>query len=542
MRWCCSKPIVTEQEFRDALGAELSHQDGASNHEAETVESIISQEAQAADVSDNQLSSKLKIAFEDVVFHQSIGKGSFKSVYRGRWGNTNVAIVRMRQGGMVTEARVLQKLSVHPNLVQFYRWTTDLNGNEYMVMEFVKLGSLDKILIQYGDLLRTRAKLCMCEQICSAMCELAGEGVLHCDLAARNILMQSIDPVHVKVSDFGLAHTPSIKSPEAKYAVPIRWSPPEVLKQGPCSEKSDVWSFGVVMWEIFSQGAEPFTDKTDEQVVQYVLAGSRLKRPSRCPNEIYELMLSCWAAEADLRPSFAQIAKTFKHWRTVYLHKSSSGDSRDMSGSTSVSMHSQEAKTPIKTGNTACAETEERVNQTTANPTPRSGLSSVAVANPVDASCPFASQLLTRRTPLVSHSLALAMEEGMEGAAADNSTNLSFDVEPEIEPTSSFQAHSSCNFSNKMSPLNSRTVEEGQHVSAATRAPAVILPPCSTNLSCKRSPYANIRSIIANTDAHIAPMPTICHNPYANIRSLIANAPQPGVVAAFQAQETAPIV
>lgn len=70
------------------------------------------------------LESKLRIAFQDLYFHEMIGKGSFKTVYRGRWNNTNVAIVSMRRGGMVTEARVLQRMSSHPNLVQFYRQET----------------------------------------------------------------------------------------------------------------------------------------------------------------------------------------------------------------------------------------------------------------------------------------------------------------------------------------------------------------------------------------------------------------------------------
>lgn len=84
-------------------------------------------------------------------------------------------------------------------LASLCRWSSDDKGNEYMVLELVALGSLDKLLLAYGNVIRTRAKLTMCEQICSAMCELAAEGVLHRDLAARNILVQSMDPVHVKV-------------------------------------------------------------------------------------------------------------------------------------------------------------------------------------------------------------------------------------------------------------------------------------------------------------------------------------------------------
>lgn len=72
-------------------------------------------------VSESALDTKLRVDFQDLTFHKLIGKGSFKSVWRGRWGNTTVAIVSMHKGGMVTEARVLQRLSNHPNMVQFYR-------------------------------------------------------------------------------------------------------------------------------------------------------------------------------------------------------------------------------------------------------------------------------------------------------------------------------------------------------------------------------------------------------------------------------------
>ena len=71
--------------------------------------------------STRQLSSRLEIDFNELTFYETVGQGSCKTVYRGRWGNTNVAIVRMHKGGMIMEARVMQKMSTHPNLVQFYR-------------------------------------------------------------------------------------------------------------------------------------------------------------------------------------------------------------------------------------------------------------------------------------------------------------------------------------------------------------------------------------------------------------------------------------
>ncbi|GLI61355.1 hypothetical protein VaNZ11_003718 [Volvox africanus] len=316
------------------------------------------------------LQSKLKVPYTDLTFHALIGKGSFKQVYRGKWNNTNVAIVAMRRGGLVTEARLMQRLGAHPNLVQFYRWSTDHRGNEYIVVELVPFGSLDKVLAQFGRSLRNRSKLMMCEQICHAMCELASEGVLHRDLAARNILVQAMQPVHVKVSDFGLARVspehqepvssgcgggddgggcddgrpddrcksthwqPQQQQQKRRQAVkgsaslvPVRWSAPEVLHNGGCwSEKSDVYSYGVTMWEIFSNGAEPYASRSDIEAATSIINGDLLQRPKDCPHPVYALMQDCWRQDPAQRPSFRQIAGVFRRWReTTMAAKAASG-------------------------------------------------------------------------------------------------------------------------------------------------------------------------------------------------------------------------
>lgn len=266
----------------------------------------------------HKLKTRLRVPFHDLVFHEPIGSGSFKTVFRGRWGNTAVAIVRMRKGGLVTEARLMQSLGTHPNLVQFYRWSDDGAGNEYVVMELVPLGSLDKVLARGGSGLDTHAKLAMCEQICSAMCALCCEGVLHRDLAVRNILVQSLSPVHIKVSDFGLARDRSSAGQRCHLStLPIRWTPPEVLRQQEWSEKSDVWAFGVTMWEIFSNGSEPYAAQSDADVVPFVTGGGRLPRPQRCPRQLYDLMLECWANDPAARPHFAAISERFRNWRKL---------------------------------------------------------------------------------------------------------------------------------------------------------------------------------------------------------------------------------
>ena len=206
------------------------------------------------------------------------------------------------------------------------------------------MGALDTFLINHGSTLETKQKICIIEQVASAMMELAMEGVWHRDLATRNILVSSLNPINVKVSDFGLARhavdagpagsssTSNHKSSqEILQSIPIRWSPPEVLTQYQWSEKSDVWSFGVLVWEVFSCGLEPFQDKSNEQVYHSVTSRdqiSPLPRPNKCPTEVYKLMLRCWEQKPENRPSFVEIIATFKSWRQAYvLEKGQSGGS-----------------------------------------------------------------------------------------------------------------------------------------------------------------------------------------------------------------------
>ncbi|GIL49207.1 hypothetical protein Vafri_5351 [Volvox africanus] len=378
-RLCCGRIHVKAEET-------VRSRDDSSVHakaqlQQDELDGVVSQEATASVDDGTNLSvltpsestalqSKLKVPYTDLTFHALIGKGSFKQVYRGKWNNTNVAIVAMRRGGLVTEARLMQRLGAHPNLVQFYRWSTDHRGNEYIVVELVPFGSLDKVLAQFGHSLRNRSKLMMCEQICHAMCELASEGVLHRDLAARNILVQAMQPVHVKVSDFGLAHVspqhqepvsgggggddgggcddgrpddrcksthwqpPQQQQQKRRQAVkgsaslvPVRWSAPEVLHKGGCwSEKSDVYSYGVTMWEIFSNGAEPYANRSDIEVATAIVNGDLLQRPKDCPHPVYALMQDCWRQDPAQRPSFRQIAGVFRRWReTTMAAKAASG-------------------------------------------------------------------------------------------------------------------------------------------------------------------------------------------------------------------------
>jgi len=134
--------------------------------------------------------------------------------------------------------------------------------------------------------------------------------IVHRDLSCRNLLVSLDARGHhlVKVSDFGMSKWVSESYYVASDAmIPVRWSAIEVLKHKKFSSKSDVWSFGVCMWEIFEKGREPYTHMSNRQVVNAVLNGERLERPKDCPEDMYQLMLMCWAEDPTTRPNFEHI-------------------------------------------------------------------------------------------------------------------------------------------------------------------------------------------------------------------------------------------
>jgi len=189
-------------------------------------------------------------------------------VYRATWNGSDVAVTKLDKahGSMMAdkEIAVMAQLSKHPNLVQLYGVTEDSYGNQHLIMELVTLSSLDKMLT--GQVpgvagLTVDQKLKCGEQVCAGMVAIEAEGLVHCDLAARNCLVQSVAPFLVKLSDFGLSKTyQEVEEALGKAAreIPVRWTAPEVMVNGAWSEKSDVWSFGVLLWEIWSDGDVPF--------------------------------------------------------------------------------------------------------------------------------------------------------------------------------------------------------------------------------------------------------------------------------------------
>ena len=231
---------------------------------------------------------------------------------------------------MQGELDIMKRLC-HHNVVKIIRVLLEDEG--IIVMEFVKGGSLDTYLKRNQDQIKYPNQLFVYAQnIVDGMKYLQTQGIVHRDLAARNILVQ--DEETVKISDFGLSRLTHpdkdyyvMKS--SNYNIPIQWLAPECLNYKKYSFASDVWSFGIVIWEMFSLGKCPYLDgcedfftspgESDKTTLEYrswvrfLDEGQRLPQPERCPMNVYkDIMLPCWRSNASERPHFKDLEHILK--------------------------------------------------------------------------------------------------------------------------------------------------------------------------------------------------------------------------------------
>ncbi|KFV17774.1 Tyrosine-protein kinase BTK, partial [Tauraco erythrolophus] len=248
---------------------------------------------------------------KDLTFLKELGTGQFGVVKYGKWrGQYNVAIKMIREGSMsedefIDEAKVMMNLS-HEKLVQLYGVCTKQRPI-FIITEYMANGCLLNFLRETRRRFQPAELLEMCKDVCEAMEYLESKQFLHRDLAARNCLVN--DQGIVKVSDFGLSryvlddeYTSSMGS-----KFPVRWSPPEVLLYNKFSSKSDVWAFGVLMWEVYSLGKMPYERFNNSETTEHVIQGLRLYRPQQASEQVYAIMYSCWHEKAEERPTFAAL-------------------------------------------------------------------------------------------------------------------------------------------------------------------------------------------------------------------------------------------
>ncbi|XP_052663173.1 tyrosine-protein kinase Fes/Fps isoform X4 [Harpia harpyja] len=252
---------------------------------------------------------------EDVLLGERIGRGNFGEVFSGRLraDNTPVAVKSCREtlppelkARFLQEARILKQYN-HPNIVRLIGVCTQKQPI-YIVMELVQGGDFLSFLRNKGPHLRVKELIKMTENAAAGMEYLESKHCIHRDLAARNCLVTEKNAL--KISDFGMSREEEdgiYASTGGMKQIPVKWTAPEALNYGRYSSESDVWSFGILLWEAFSLGAVPYANLSNQQTREAVEQGMRLDPPEQCPEEVYRLMQQCWEYEPHKRPSFSTI-------------------------------------------------------------------------------------------------------------------------------------------------------------------------------------------------------------------------------------------
>ncbi|KAM9833101.1 tyrosine-protein kinase ITK/TSK isoform 1-T1 [Syngnathus typhle] len=245
---------------------------------------------------------------EEITFGQELGSGQFGMVLSGQWRDKKVALKIIREDYMSDEefkeeARVMMRL-YHSKLVQLYGVCTQ-HSPMCLVLEFMEDGCLSDYLRAKKGCLSQKTMLGMCLDVTEGMAYLEMSNFIHRDLAARNCLVSKNNLV--KLSDFGMTRYVLDDQYTSSFCskFPIKWSAPEVVKYCKFSSKSDVWSFGVLMWEVYTEGRLPYENQSNGQVVDFLNAGMRLLKPRLAPEDVYLLMEWCWKEKPVDRPSFA---------------------------------------------------------------------------------------------------------------------------------------------------------------------------------------------------------------------------------------------
>ncbi|CAG9540504.1 unnamed protein product [Cercopithifilaria johnstoni] len=291
---------------------------------------------------------------------QKLGSGAFGSVYKGRLigiakGNKNaqstlginlmraencdVAVKKLfeyadqvSKSEFLNEISLMKTLGYHERLVNMLACITETEPYclivEYCsdgdLLHFLKkrcayMMKLTEMGIDYDglnsdekinmDLVITLKQLLMfAVQISYGLEYLSQKGFVHRDVAARNILVH--DKTNAKIGDFGLCryiHRDSAHYKSKGGRLPVKWMSPEAIKHYEFTMQSDVWSFGILMFEIVTLGGSPYPGIQPNDMLEHLDAGGRMEQPDNCPNEYYEVMRSCWAQEPSSRPDFGTI-------------------------------------------------------------------------------------------------------------------------------------------------------------------------------------------------------------------------------------------
>ncbi|XP_054262550.1 insulin receptor-like [Macrosteles quadrilineatus] len=273
-----------------------------------------------------------EISRESVELVSELGIGAFGKVYQGilRPKNLPCAVKTVNDNAspydtfvFLTEASVMKNVSKAYHIVHLLGVVSE-GHPPLVIMELMELGDLKTYLRSTRDSNPpTYASMInMALQIADGMTFMEAKKYVHRDLAARNCMVNK-DCV-VKVGDFGMTrdvYETDYYRKNSTGLLPIRWMAPESLKDGVFTSQSDVWSFGVVLWEITTLAEQPYQGSSNDQVLQEVIAGRKLDTPNKCPETLRNIMVSCWKAKPSQRMKFMQIVTLLEYFHDEEFKK-----------------------------------------------------------------------------------------------------------------------------------------------------------------------------------------------------------------------------
>ncbi|XP_035376884.1 receptor tyrosine-protein kinase erbB-4-like isoform X2 [Electrophorus electricus] len=251
-----------------------------------------------------------------------LGAGAFGTVYKGIWvpeGETvkiPVAIKILNEATgpkanveFMDEALIMASVE-HPHLVRLLG--VCLSRTVQLVTQLMPHGCLLDYVHEHKDNIGSQLLLNWCVQIAKGLMYLEERRLVHRDLAARNVLVKS--PNHIKITDFGLARL--LDGDEKEYnadggKMPIKWMALECIHYRKFTHQSDVWSYGVTIWELMTFGGKPYDGIPTREIPDLLEKGERLPQPPICTIDVYMVMVKCWMIDADSRPKFKELAAEF---------------------------------------------------------------------------------------------------------------------------------------------------------------------------------------------------------------------------------------
>lgn len=264
-----------------------------------------------------------KIPFSSVSinFDDKLGTGEYGVVYSGTWNGLKVAVKELAGGAQASEqartqfmreVKLMQEIGEHPFVLRSFGCTRN-DQSSYLLLEFAAHGSLHRVLRADNVDLDRATIIRMAYEIASGMAYLHDTAkIIHRDLACRNVLVT--DDGHMKIADFGLSRAVvGTMQTDRGRKFPIKWLSPETLKEGEFSQKTDVWSFGILVWEIWN-GCEPFANISTKEVVRRAITEPDFQpnvAPS-IPAVLRRLLNECFDHDPQRRPAFADIAQRLK--------------------------------------------------------------------------------------------------------------------------------------------------------------------------------------------------------------------------------------